>query len=91
MASNVVVALTVEELKALPAVVPLRVAARAWGMGLSKAGELVRAGEFPHPGAPIKVLHVGRKGMVRKVDLMRSLGLRLDGTPLEASPEPGAA
>lgn len=86
MASTTIQPLSIEELVALPAVVGIEAAARAWGMGKSKASELARADQFP-----CKVLRFGAKYKVRKVDLMRSLGLNLDGTPLEASPEPGAA
>jgi hypothetical protein len=68
--------LTIEELLALPAVVDLTTAGRAWGVGETKAAELARAGEFPCAVRPL-----GRKRQVRKVDLFRSLGLNLDGTP----------
>jgi hypothetical protein len=68
--------MTIEELVALPPVTDLTTAGRAWGMGASKAAELARAGEFPCP-----VHTLGRSKKVRKVDLLASLGLNLDGTP----------
>lgn len=71
--------LSIEELVALPAVVDLTTAGRAWRMGHSKAAELARAGTFPCP-----VLRLGRYWKVRKVELLASLGLNLDGTPLES-------
>lgn len=70
--------MTIEELLALPAVMDLATAGRAWRMGPSKAAELARAEEFP-----CQVLRVGRYWKVRKVDLFRSLRLNLDGTPLQ--------
>jgi hypothetical protein len=65
--------LSIEELLALPAVVDLTTAGRAWRMGHSKAAELARAGEFPCP-----VLRLGRYWKVRKVELLRSLGVDPD-------------
>lgn len=72
--------LTIEELLQLPAVVDLTTAGRAWGMGHSKAAELARNKEFPCP-----VLRLGRYWKVRKVELLASLGLNLDGTPLQGA------
>lgn len=69
--------MSIEELVALPAVTDLTTAGRAWRMGHSKAAELAREGTFPCP-----VHRVGRYWKVRKVELLASLGLNLDGTPL---------
>jgi hypothetical protein len=63
-------AFTREELLALPAVVGLVTAARALGIGRTRAFELVRRGEFPVP-----VLRVGRTYRVPTVALLRLLGL----------------
>ena len=46
--------MTVEELRALPAAVPLAVACRAIGIGTTKGYELARRGEFP-----VRLLPVG--------------------------------
>lgn len=62
-------ALTSEELRALPAAVDLVTAGRAFGIGRTKAHELVRAGEFPVP-----VLRLGRTYRVTRADLLRALG-----------------
>lgn len=72
--------MSIEDLLALPAVVDLTTAGKAWRMGHSKAAELARKEEFPCP-----VLRVGRYWKVRKVELLRSLGLNLDGTPLQGA------
>lgn len=71
------IGMTIEELLALPASVPMVTAGRAWGFGRRKAGELYRAGKFP-----VEVLPFGQSLRCRKVDLLASLGLALDGTPL---------
>jgi hypothetical protein len=67
-----------EELLALPPVTDLATAGRAWGIGATKSAELYRKGEFP-----CTVLKLGRSYKVRKVDLLKSLGLNLDGTPAD--------
>ena len=77
--------MTVKELAALPSLVPLRTAARVLQIGRDMAYEMARNEAFP-----CTVLHHGRFLRVRKVDLMRELGLNLDGTPL-TPPAQGAA
>jgi hypothetical protein len=69
--------MTAAELLGLPAVTDLKTAARAWGIGLTKAAGLAREDKFMCP-----VRRVGRCWKVRKVDLFASLGLNLDGTPI---------
>ncbi len=66
-------ALTPEELRALPAAVDLVTAGRAFGIGRTKAHELVRAGEFP-----TRVLRLGRTYRVSRADLLRALGETAD-------------
>lgn len=72
--------MSIEDLLALPAVVDLATAGKAWRMGHSKAAELAREENFPCP-----VLRVGRYWKVRKVELLHSLGLNLDGSPLQGA------
>ena len=43
----------VDELRALPAAVPLKLACRALGIGTTKGYELARAGEFPVELRPV--------------------------------------
>lgn len=69
--------LSTEEVLALPPVTDLKQAGLAWGIGLTKAAEMVRNDEFP-----CKVLRLGRYYRVRKADLLKSLGLAEDGKPL---------
>jgi hypothetical protein len=64
------IAMSEDELLALPAVIPLSVAGRALGIGRSKTSELAKAGEFPCP-----VLPLGRKQMVRRSELFKVIGL----------------
>lgn len=62
------------ELLALPAVVPLwPVAARALGLGRTKAFDLVRAGEFP-----CRVVRLGTRVKVPTDGLLAVLGVRRD-------------
>jgi len=56
------------ELLALPASIPLVVAARGWGLGRRKASELARAGEFPCP-----VVRVGERWRVNRTALYEAL------------------
>jgi hypothetical protein len=58
-----------DELRALPAVIPLTVAGRALGLGSTKTSELANRGEFPCP-----VLTLGRKRVVRRVSLFEVIG-----------------
>lgn len=45
--------LSVAELRALPAAVPISLACRALGIGTTKGYELARKGEFPVPLKPV--------------------------------------
>jgi hypothetical protein len=69
--------MTLEELQGLPLTVDLVTAGRAHGLGRTISYELERAGEFPCP-----VHRRGRYYRVLKAELMTSLGLSMDGTPL---------
>ena len=78
--------MTPEELAALPAMVDLRTAGRAIGLGRDACYEQAHDGTFP-----VEVLNVGRFLRVRKADLMAFLHLNMDGTPVEvAAPAPRA-
>jgi hypothetical protein len=63
-------ALTTEELLALPAIVDLPTAGRAFGIGRTKAHELARNGEFPCP-----VLRVGHTYRVGRAAILRCLDI----------------
>lgn len=65
--------LTRAELLALPAVVDLVTAARALGIGRTKAYELAQADQFPTP-----LLRVGNRYRARTADLLRLLNLADD-------------
>lgn len=69
--------MSLDELLSLPVTMDIVVAGRAFGLGRTKAYELHQAGEFP-----CEVLPLGRYLRVRKADLMRALGLSVDGKPL---------
>ncbi|ONH25236.1 hypothetical protein [Pseudofrankia asymbiotica] len=76
-------ALTREELLALPAVIDLQTAARAFGMGRTKAYDLARAGEFP-----CRVLRINNIYHVPTAELLRVLGVSEDSTdPVDDGPE----
>ena len=62
--------MTMDELLTLPISVGLKVAARALGIGQSKAYELAARDEFP---CPVKKLGAGYR--VNRADLFRELGL----------------
>lgn len=62
-------AMTEDELDGLPVAVDLDTAGRAFGLGRTKSHELARAGEFP-----CKVLRLGHRYRVLKVDLLSALG-----------------
>lgn len=68
-------AMTREELLALPAVVDIRTAATVLGFGKSKAYELAAAGEFP-----VRVLRVGKSYRVPTAELLGLLGIEIAGT-----------
>lgn len=61
-------ALTVDELRDLPAVVDVPTAGRAYGIGSRHAYELARRGDFPVP-----VRRLGRLMRVRTADLLADL------------------
>lgn len=65
--------MTREELLALPVTIDLVTAARALGMGRTKAYELVRTGEFPVP-----VLALGNRKRVVTEHLLALLGVERD-------------
>lgn len=62
--------MTPHELLSLPAVVDVRTAGRAYGLGRCLSYELARRGEFPVP-----VLRLGRLLRVRRADLLADLGI----------------
>lgn len=59
-----------DELLQLPAMVDLATAARALGVGRTKAYELAKRGVFPCP-----VLRIGTTYRVRTADLLRLVGI----------------
>lgn len=65
-----------EELLALPVTIDLVTAARALGMGRTKAYELVRTGEFPVP-----VLALGNRKRVVTEHLLKLLGVEREADP----------
>lgn len=62
--------LTFDQLHALPTVVDLMTAARALGIGRTKAYQLAKAGEFP-----CRIIHVGRGYHVPTAELLKVLGV----------------
>jgi hypothetical protein len=62
--------LTIAQVQALPATVDLMTAARALGLGRTKAYELVRSDEFP-----CRVCKVGDTYKVPTADLLALLGM----------------
>lgn len=71
--------LTVAEVLALPAVVDIVVAGRAFGLGRTTAYTLARRGEFP-----CRVVRVGSAYRVPTADLRRELGL--EAAPSQPAP-----
>jgi hypothetical protein len=65
--------LTFEELNALPTAVDLMTAARALGIGRTKAYQLAKAGKFP-----CRIIRVGNGYHVPTAELLKTLGV----TPL---------
>jgi excisionase family DNA binding protein len=59
-----------DELLQLPAMIDLATAARALGVGRTKAYELAKRGAFPCP-----VLRIGTTYRVRTADLLRLVGI----------------
>ena len=76
-------AMTRDELLQLPAATDLVTAARAVGLGKSKAYEMVAAGKFPVP-----VLRLGKAYRVRTADLLALLGIE-PAASSGAAPEGG--
>ncbi|MBO4140143.1 helix-turn-helix domain-containing protein [Micromonospora tulbaghiae] len=72
--------LTHEELLRLPAIVDLSTAARALGVGRTKAYELAKQDVFPCP-----VLRIGTSYRVRTADLLRLVGIDRHGADQEDS------
>ena len=63
--------MTIDELFDLPVTMPLATAARAYGIGRTRAYELHDRGEFPVP-----VQRIGTHQLiVRRADLLRDLGV----------------
>lgn len=62
--------LSVQEVLALPAAVPLVDAGRALGVGRTKCHELARSGEWP-----TELLRFGGRYRVRRTDLLALLGI----------------
>jgi predicted DNA-binding transcriptional regulator AlpA len=76
-----------EELLALPVVMDLQTAGRAFGLGRTITYELMRRGEFPCP-----VLRLGRSYRVLKADVMRMVGVSPESAVAQAeAPEDPAA
>jgi excisionase family DNA binding protein len=65
-------ALTLGELLALPAITDLPTAARALGLGRTKAYELAKRGQFP-----CRLLRIGSSYRVPTAELLRYLGISL--------------
>jgi hypothetical protein len=61
------------DLANLPSVVPLMTAARALGLGRTKAYELAQKDRFP-----CRVIRIGDKYTVPTADLLRLLGVRTE-------------
>jgi hypothetical protein len=68
--------LTFEQLYALPAVVDLMTAARALGIGRTKAYRLAHDGQFP-----VRLIRPGLSYHVPTADLFRVLGITLTPPP----------
>ena len=59
-----------DELLQLPAMIDLATAARALGVGRTKAYDLAKSGDFPCP-----VLRIGTSYRVRTADLLKLVGV----------------
>jgi len=73
-----VVAMSMEELHALPSVVNLETAGKAIGCSRAKAYDLHRCGEFP-----VTVRKVGRRLKVSKAEILRYLGVDISDELVE--------
>jgi hypothetical protein len=69
-------ALTLDELRALPATIDLPTAARALGLGRTKAYELAKRDQFP-----CRILRIGSTYRIPTAELLRCL--RIDPPPDE--------
>jgi hypothetical protein len=69
-ARDVVLALNIKELLALPVTVDLSTAGKAFGIGRTKAHELARNGNFP-----CEVLRVGNSYRVSRAVILSALGI----------------
>ena len=69
-------ALSVDEIRALPAAPGLVSAGLAFGIGRTKSHELARAGEFPVP-----LLRIGNRYVARRADILAALGIGDVGPP----------
>ncbi|MFG1761110.1 helix-turn-helix transcriptional regulator [Micromonospora echinofusca] len=72
-----------DELLQLPAMIDLATAARALGVGRTKAYELAKSGTFPCP-----VLRIGTTYRVRTADLLRLVGIERQQHDGETQPAP---
>jgi predicted DNA-binding transcriptional regulator AlpA len=79
-------ALSADELRALPAVIDVPTAGRAYGISERHAYELARRGEFPVP-----VRDLGRLKRVRRADLLADLGIHDNSEAGPASPATATA
>jgi hypothetical protein len=72
-------ALTVEQIRDLPAVVDIETAGRAYGRGRTWSHQAARTDTFPVP-----VRRVGGRYVVRRVDLLADLGLDGQDKPVRS-------
>lgn len=68
--------LTFEQLHALPTIVDLTTAARALGIGRTKAYQLAHDGQFP-----CRIIRVGKSYHIPTVELLHLLGITLVPLP----------
>lgn len=71
------IAMTRDELLALPVSVSVYTAGRAFGMGRDKTRQLARTGDLP-----FRTVTLGQSLMVTRAALFEALGLGEDGKPL---------
>ena len=86
MARMIAEQMTMEELLDLPVTFTIRTAAKALGLGESKAYELAARGEIPGD-PPVPVRKYGQEYRVTRPDLFRHLGL---DPGMVRAPEPAA-
>lgn len=77
--------LTIDQLRALPSVVNLTTAARALGIGRTKAYQLAKCDEFP-----CRIMRVGKGYHVPTADLLRLLGITFIPQPRRAAEDQSA-